>query len=424
MNIQKVKISEIRENENNPRFIKDEKFKKLVKSIKEFPEMLELRPIIVNQEWIILGGNMRYKACLELKHEEVYIIRAEDLTEEQQKEFIIKDNLGYGEWDMEILANEWDTDLLDDWGMDVPHTEKLEAVQDDYEVPDTEEIKTDIVEWDIFKISGGGVEHRLICGSSTEIQTLEKLFENSQKQKADMIFTDPPYLMNFQWAMSWDGSHNETHDVILNDNLSKDEWDQFLRDFLALIPLYCRGAWYISFYRLWIDRLFSALADTKMKWRNLIIWKKENKNLSNSDYQSIYEPIFYWFGDDYVPMVYGWEENHEYFGGKWKQNDVWDDIIPLLPSIWQINRTKKNDLHPTMKPVDLIGRCIKNSSKQWELVLDLFLGSGTTMVASHQLGRSCYGVELDPKYCKVILERMLTLDPELEITRNGKPYSL
>lgn len=239
-----------------------------------------------------------------------------------------------------------------------------------------------------------------------------------------MVFTDPPYLMNFQWAMAGDGSHNETHDVILNDNLSRSEWDLFLRDFLALIPLYCRGAWYISFYRLWIDRLFSALADTKMKWRNLIIWKKEHKNLSNSDYQSIYEPIFYWFGDDYTPMVYWWEENHEYFGGKWKQNDVWENIDPIIPSIWEVNRTKKNDLHPTMKPVELVGRAIKNSSKQWELVLDLFLGSGTTMVASHQLGRSCYGVELDPKYCKVILERMLTLDPEIEITRNGKPYSL
>lgn len=105
------------------------------------------------------------------------------------------------------------------------------------------------------------------------------------------------------------------------------------------------------------------MADTGMKWRNLIIWQKEHKNLSNSDYQSIYEPIFYGFGDTYTPIVYGWEETHQYFGGKGKQNDVWDDIEPLLPSVWQIDRTKKNDLHPTMKPVELIGRCIKNSSK-------------------------------------------------------------
>jgi ParB-like chromosome segregation protein Spo0J len=120
MNISKVPISKVRANPNNPRIIKDDKFQKLVKSIQEFPQMLEIRPIVVNEEMIVLGGNMRLKACLEAGIKEVAIIKATDLTEEQQKEFIIKDNVGFGEWDWNDLANNWDSDKLEEWGLDIP----------------------------------------------------------------------------------------------------------------------------------------------------------------------------------------------------------------------------------------------------------------------------------------------------------------
>ena len=113
-----VKISKVKPNETNPRFIKDSKFKKLVKSIKEFPEMLKLRPIVVNKDMVVLGGNMRLKACKEAGLKEVYILKADDLTEEQQKEFIVKDNVGFGEWDWDILANDWNIKELEDWGLD------------------------------------------------------------------------------------------------------------------------------------------------------------------------------------------------------------------------------------------------------------------------------------------------------------------
>jgi ParB-like chromosome segregation protein Spo0J len=118
--MERVDIRQIRPNPDNPRFIKEGKFEKLVKSIKEFPEMLELRPIVVNQDMVVLGGNMRLKACEEAGIEQVPIIFADNLTEEQQKEFIIKDNSSFGEWDWDLLANEWDTDLLEDWGIDLP----------------------------------------------------------------------------------------------------------------------------------------------------------------------------------------------------------------------------------------------------------------------------------------------------------------
>ncbi len=117
---QKVKINSVKSNPNNPRLIKDEKFKKLVKSIREFPQMLELRPIVVDENNIVLGGNMRLKACIEVGLKEVYIVKAEDLTEQQKNEFIVKDNVGFGEWDWDILANEWDAEQLTDWGLDLP----------------------------------------------------------------------------------------------------------------------------------------------------------------------------------------------------------------------------------------------------------------------------------------------------------------
>ena len=121
MNIQKVKISEVKSNPDNPRIIKDDKFQKLVQSIKEFPKMLEIRPIVVNSDMIVLGGNMRLKACKEAGLKEVFIISANDLTEEEQKQFIIKDNIGFGEWDWDMLANEWDVNNLEDWGLTIPN---------------------------------------------------------------------------------------------------------------------------------------------------------------------------------------------------------------------------------------------------------------------------------------------------------------
>jgi len=137
MKIDKVSISTVKANPNNPRVIKDDKFRKLVQSIKDFPEMLEIRPIVVNQDMIVLGGNMRLKACKEAGLKEVPIIHADNLTEEQQREFIIKDNVSGGEWDWELLASEWDTELLDEWGLDLPGFDAdLEEFGEDFSLPD------------------------------------------------------------------------------------------------------------------------------------------------------------------------------------------------------------------------------------------------------------------------------------------------
>jgi hypothetical protein len=141
MEIKTVKINEIKPNPNNPRLIKDDKFRKLVKSIQEFPEMLDIRPIVVNKDNIILGGNMRYKACKEAGLKEIPIIIADKLTEEQQREFLIKDNTSGGEWDWDMIANEWDTDQLEQWGLDIPIFDKIDEIEDGEEIELTQSVQ-------------------------------------------------------------------------------------------------------------------------------------------------------------------------------------------------------------------------------------------------------------------------------------------
>jgi DNA modification methylase len=400
--MQKVKLSGIRPNPNNPRVIKDDKFKKLVKSITDFPQMLELRPIVVNDEMIVLGGNMRLKALEHLGIKETYIIKASDLTQKQEQEFIIKDNVGYGEWDWNQLANEWDVEDLDDWGLDLPldFVKELEAEEDDFAIPEGG-IETDIVLGDLFEIG----EHRLLCGDSTDSDAVARLMDG---EKADMVFTDPPYNVDFGGQelsnTTKDGKQvlhhkgaNSKHDKIKNDSMPDEEFMEFMRGVLSNIALFNKGAWYFCFCDLKLDLILIPLKEMGFNWKSIIIWKKNQATLSGKDYKSRYEPI-----------IYGCPES-SFYGERYKQEDI-----------WEFQRTLKNDLHPTMKPIPLIENALNNSSKEGMKILDLFLGSGSTMVASHQLKRKCYGMELDPKYCQVIIDRMKKLDPTLVIKRNGK----
>ena len=394
---QLIKLYKIKGNPNNPRIIKDVKFKKLVNSIKEFPEMLEKRPIVVDENYMVLGGNMRTKACKQAGLKEVWVDVAKGWSSEQKAEFIIKDNSGFGEWDWDMLANEWDVDKLNDWGLDLPpmFDEVLEAEEDDYTEPDN--LKIDVILGDLIEIG----EHRLLCGDSTDADQVAKLMNG---EKADMVFTDPPYLMGFQGGMqtnengNWTKSFNSKHEDIKNDKMSKKDGADFLDSINSIIKIFNKGSFYICFYRLGLGGYFSSLERLGIKVRTLITWNKGNHTLSNSDYYSKCEHIFY-----------GWIEKHNFYG------DTDFDI-------WEISRTQKNDLHPTMKPIPLCEKAINNSSKQKDLVLDLFLGSGSTMVAAHQLKRKCYGMELDPKYCQVIIDRMQKLDSKLSIKINSKEY--
>lgn len=392
----KVKISEIKPNPNNPRLVKDDKFAKLVQSIKDFPEMLELRPIVVNDDMIVLGGNMRLKACKEAGLKEVPIIKASQLTEEQQREFIIKDNLGYGEWDWEMIANEWDADKLNEWGMDIPDFKgtEIEAVEDDYEIP--EEIKIDVVKGDLFEIGN----HRLLCGDSTNVDDVSRLMNG---RLADMVFTDPPWNVNYG-AVQEGNAMGYKPRTILNDSMSTEDFKDFMGSAFSMMAMHSKKGcptYVVMSAQEWGNMMLS-LYENNYHWSSTIIWNKSHLVMSRKDYHTKYEPIWYGWLDG-APRLCPLEDR--------KQSDVWD-----------IGRPTKSELHPTTKPIELVSRAINNSSRKNNLILELFCGSGSTMVASHQTNRVCYGMELDPKYCQVIVDRMMKLDPSLEIKINGKPY--
>ena len=373
-----VKISEVKPNPNNPRLVKDEKFAKLVQSIKDFPKMLELRPIVVNDDMIVLGGNMRLKACKEAGLKEVPIIKASDLTEEQQREFIIKDNLGYGEWDWEMIANEWDAEQLNEWGMDIPDFkgEEIEAVEDEYEIP--EELKSDIVLGDLIEIG----QHRLLCGDSTDVDMILQLLSNNNKFS---IYTDPPYGINEK------GDRSQRGGLAQGNNLPdfKDDTIQYAIDAFNITrefnPL--KEVWWGANY----------YCHSLPQSNNWLVWDKRVEE-KQRDTQSDCELAWIKDGHSSIRIF----------------RHLWKGMI-------KASEHGQKRVHPTQKPVELASYCF-NEYDMGDTILDLFGGSGATMVAAHQTKRNCFMMEFEPHYCQVIVDRMMKLDPSLEVKINGKPY--
>jgi len=421
MNTITVKISEVKNNPNNPRVIKDDKFEKLVNSIKEFPKMLEIRPIVVNDDMIVLGGNMRLKACKAAGLKEVPIIKASELTEDEQKQFIIKDNVSGGEWDWEMLKTEWDAEQLDEWGLDVPDFEPekvLEAEEDDFDATPPEEPFT--VLGDLYEIG----EHRLLCGDSTDSDQVAKLMNG---EKADMVMTDPPYNVAYEGG---------TGLTIMNDEMDNDSFYTFLLLFYKAFSDVTKqgGAWYVWHADSEGVNFRKAFTESGLLLKQCLIWVKNALVMGRQDYHWKHEPC-----------LYGWKEGsaHYFTDDRTKTTVIEDkldikklkkdELVKLLSEVMS-DKTKstiihhdkplRNTEHPTMKPILLLAPLIENSSKTGWIVADPFLGSGSTMVASHQLKRKCYGMELDPKYCDVIVKRMHKLDPSLPIKRNGEPFEI
>ena len=396
--MQKVKIAEVKTNPNNPRLIKDDKFKKLVKSIKEFPQMLELRPIVVNDDMIVLGGNMRLKACKEAGLKEVPIIKASDLTDEQQKEFIVKDNVGFGEWDWDILANEWDAVQLEEWGLDgfpFDADTELEAEEDDYQQPD--EIQTDIVLGDLIEIG----EHRLLCGDSTDSDQVAKLMNG---EKADMVFTSPPYNANTKAGQG--DIFNRKKSVKLysegySDNLDSSDYVDFATSVLDNCFLFTDGFifWNVSYNANSRFEYIQQIQNHLQFLIEQICWKKSSTIPFKGSLMRDWEPIYVFSTNGNMLGLDSVSSNH-----------------------WEVNNTNsQQENHKACFPVELPFKAI-NLKEEFKLMFEPFLGSGSTMVAAHQLKRKCYGMELDPKYCQVIIDRMKKLDPALEVKINGKKY--
>jgi DNA modification methylase len=389
--IEKVSIKNIKSNPNNPRVIRDDKFRKLVKSINEFPEMLELRPIVVNDDMVVLGGNMRLKACKEAGLDEVAIIKASNLSEAQQAEFIIKDNVGFGEWDWDMLANEYNDQDLKDWGLDLPVFEsvnELEAEEDYFETPEGG-IETDIVLGDLFEIG----EHRLLCGDSTDSDAVAKLMNG---EKADMVFTDPPYNI----------SSGDNQTGIIGENLKKQKQSiSFISEFNPIE--------FLNTLPTVFEKTMNAyIFCNKDLLPNYLVWAKDAGYSFN---------VLIWKKPNAIPIKDAHRPDIEYLL-LFRKSAIWNYGIKDVNYSRCLEYGRESGLHPTMKPIELIANEMKISSNVSSIVFDFFLGSGSTMVASHQLKRRCYGMELDPKYCQVIIDRMLKLDPSLKVLRNGKPY--
>ena len=406
--MQIVKISEVKPNPKNPRLIKDGKFQKLVTSIKEFPDMLNKRPLIVftdvDNKYVVLGGNMRLKACKEIGLKEIPIIVADEWTEEQKNEFLIKDNVGFGEWDWDSLANEWDTDKLEDWGLDLPvdlSVTELEAEEDDFDVPEGG-IETDIVLGDLFEIG----EHRLLCGDSTDSDSVAKLMNG---QKADILFTSPPYgagnvakLRNKykRGADKLESFYGEHKD-------NPKEWGELMSGWTnAFLPF--------------VDSVFcnvQMLADNKIQ---MLEW------LFN--YKDIFCDVIIWDKNHGAPQMQSKVLTNAFefifvLGGNGSRSIPFSNFHGTISNIVRIDPKGKNDfadVHKATMPISLPNFIISELCNNSKSVADCFLGTGTTMVASHQLKRKCFGMELDPKYCQVIIDRMKKLDPSLEIKRNGE----
>lgn len=368
----KLKIGDIKPNPNNPRFIKDDNYKKLVKSLKDFPEMLEAREIVVNKDHVILGGNMRYKAAVEAGYKEVPV-KIVDWPKDKQQEFIIKDNVSGGEWDWDLLANEWDAQLLDDWGLELPGDF---GSNDEIEEDEAPEISNEPPVSQLGVVYQLG-RHRVMCGDSTDREQVKTLMNGN---KADMVFTDPPYGVDYSGGIQFtkDGVKKDQRERLIDDHADTDIYSRVV----PIIPEFTNGAvymWFADTQALPVYQAVERVGDIHA----LIIWVKNGGySAMNANYKQKHEPCLYW-----KP-----KNGKLNFIGKSTETTIWD-----------LDKDGKNEYHPTQKPVALSAKAIQNHDSK--TALDLFLGSGSTLIACEQTDRTCYGMELDPKYVDVIRKR-------------------
>ena len=369
----------------NARMHSDAQVAQIAASIAEFGFT---NPILAGSDGVIVAGHGRLAAAQKLGLDAVPVVVLDHLTPTQRRALVIADNriAENAGWDDELLRVEleglqdegFDLDLT---GFDADALAELladdepdsEGQTDDDAVPEVSETPVSRPS-DVWQLG----PHRLLCGDATVAASYEALLDG---ETVDMVFTDPPYNVNY--ANSAKDKLRGKDRAILNDNLGDGFYD-FLLAGLTPMVAHCRGAIYVAMSSSELDTLQSAFRAAGGKWSTFIIWAKNTFTLGRADYQRQYEPI-----------LYGWPEGGErHWCGDRDQGDV-----------WQIKKPQKNDLHPTMKPVELVERALRNSSRPGNVVLDPFGGSGTTLIAAEKSGRVARLIELDPKYADVIVRR-------------------
>lgn len=419
-----IKLSDIELNRGqieglppNPRFIRDEKYKKLIKSLQDNPEMTALRELLVFEQggkFVIIGGNMRYRAMKELGYKETIckIIPA-GTPAEALKAYTIKDNAGFGEWDFEQLANDWDLDQIESWGVDIPDVdldpEPEEAEEDNFDVESNMPKNPVSKIGDIYRLG----RHRLVCGDATIAEHLDALMDG---KSANAYITDPPYNVDYV---------GKTKDALKidNDKMADATFQEFLFDsFTQADRVMKKGASYYIWHSDSEGYNFRTAA-LRVGWqlRQTLIWSKNTMVLGRQDYQWKHEPCLYgwkdgaahYFTTDRTQVTVQREDFDIDKLSKDDMRELLRDILHNIPStIIEEDKPLRSAEHPTMKPVKLIGRIMKNSTRLTDIVLDNFGGSGTTMIAAEQLGRTCFMMELDPAYCDVIIKRWEELTQE------------
>lgn len=377
MEIREILIDDLREYENNPRN-NDGAVQAVAESIKQFGFKV---PIVIDSDNVIVAGHTRLKAARLLGLETVPCIIADDLTPEQVKAYRLADNKTgeLAEWDFSALEMELaelsDMDLnfdMSDFGFETTDFEEPQEIVDDI-VPEADEANEPICKCgDVWQLGN----HRLVCGDSTNVLDVELLMNG---QEADLLVTDPPY------NVAYEGSTKDKL-TIQNDDMSDGDFLAFLQTaFENANNVMREGA---AFYIWHADsegfNFRSACKNTGWKIRQCLIWLKNSIVLGRQDYQWKHEPC-----------LYGWKDGAAHY--------FIDDRTQS--TVWEFNKPLRNSEHPTMKPVDLIAKAVNNSSRRGNIVLDLFGGSGSTLIACEQLERKCYTMELDPKYCDVIIKR-------------------
>jgi DNA modification methylase len=369
----------------NPRTHSEEQVAQIAASIAEFGFV---NPVLVGADGVIIAGHARVMAARKLGMGEVPVIVLDHLTPAQRRALVIADNrlAENAGWDEEMLRVELEALREDDFHLDLLGFEdaEIEALlaqpdeaftgnTDDDAVPETPETAV-TVPGDVWILG----DHRLLCGDATVMTDVEKVLAGGL---AGMVFSDPPYNVNYGATMK-DKLRGKRR-KIANDDLG-DGFERFLRDACTNILAVTKGAIYICMSSSELHTLYRAFTESGGHWSTFLIWAKNTFTMGRSDYQRQYEPI-----------LYGWKEGTDhYWCGARDQGDVWFVKKPI-----------KNELHPTQKPVELIERAIRNSSKARDVVLDPFAGSGSTLIACEKTHRQARLIELEPKYCDVIIRR-------------------
>lgn len=425
--IKSIKLSDIKLNPDNPRRINEKQMERLVKSLQEFPDMMDIREIVVDETMMILGGNMRYLALKKSGAKECIAKIVTDLTAEQKREFIIKDNSNFGEYDFDVLANSWDDLPLVDWGVDLPEdwlkTEPGEPADADPQIDKAEELNK------VWRVKTGDLwqigEHWLLCGDSTKAEDVARVMGG---EKAELLFTSPPYA----------------------DMRDYNGGDLSVDNLIKFIPAFCDYVKYQvvnlgiqrkdgEVIQYW-DNYIKAARDCGYKLASWNVWNREQA--TGIGLQTAFFPIFHeWifvFGFNVkeinrtLPKSEGSYERQKYSKPGTRRNkkgelkvsskgDMSFDLVKMgtVTTVKAAN-TIGDSAHPAMFPVELPSEYIKAMTSDTDCVADPFLGSGTTMVACQNLNRKCRGIEISENYCAVVLQRMKDAFPDIEIKKiNG-----